>query len=931
MRRVALWANLLAIAACAESTPSDPKDGTSLLVIQQPAIDPQVMTFLPPLAARSPLVGASDTSYATAIEICRNAATTQCGSSDLIVKLTARPESSAGESYYIAEWKPRDSNLAPGDVVRVRVFALGWEVGLLDLTIRNANSTIPIKFQLARGFSRASVFGPAATKVAGLVSSLGNAVGPAGSPPVNQTIPTLIFATDVSNSPLLAGITEPGKPLAISGVTSAQVLVQWLSGTTLTLPSLLEIPAFTQLAARIDTQAAAGTPLTGDAVTMQLAASILSGLSQPAHATVAAARQIVPAISSSQLALTVTLRFFVYPFLDVTSGTRITFWGELNSADQKSPVSQAKEVTPSGLVFPGITPFDADENAFGGGSPITHTFRFSQTTETRNKNAGELITQSVSLLLAVPSFALPLNLSCFSDGISAALASIVGWQVAVKNGDSDAALKAIADEIVGSTSLALLASCATGFVNETFLMVSLKFLNAGLLSRVVAGWDAANGWSYITAYERDIGKSDQVTFCAGSAGLSTGVCPMLKLIVSPTTLSLNVNESGPITAQVIDAATNVPEPSPTIGFLSRNPQVASVSALGIVTGVTEGSAYILAESSSLRDSVLVSVQSQPQTRLLSVTRPSNGVVGQFLSPLSVSVRDQQGNIITSPQYQVTIALSANPTNAVLSGTTTVATVNGIAAFPNLTIDRAGEGFTLTATAQGATATVSAPFNVTEEDDGSGTALDIKVLGLPQGGKVTITNEAASFYREVTSTTTLTGLAAGKYTVSGILPPVPSGGIVHIVTVVGGPVPLPVPPQFRLGPSLTVEVPDPGWWGARPAAVANFEQTGVVHFTFAGSPNGQYSPQLRGPGLEGPFGRGPERDWFPSTGADTVRVPAGVYVVSAGTVDWNYYAVVCPRHPDPVFGLAGQITVTGGGISEASVTLYPISVFPPPAC
>jgi hypothetical protein len=47
---------------------------------------------------------------------------------------------------------------------------------------------------------------------------------------------------------------------------------------------------------------------------------------------------------------------------------------------------------------------------------------------------------------------------------------------------------------------------------------------------------------------------------------------------------------------------------------------------------------------------------------------------------------------------VTIAIGTNPSAGVLSGTLTVAAVNGVAVFNDLEIDTAGDGYTLVATA-----------------------------------------------------------------------------------------------------------------------------------------------------------------------------------------------------------------------------------------
>ena len=60
---------------------------------------------------------------------------------------------------------------------------------------------------------------------------------------------------------------------------------------------------------------------------------------------------------------------------------------------------------------------------------------------------------------------------------------------------------------------------------------------------------------------------------------------------------------------------------------------------------------------------------------------------------------------------VTLSLGANPGGATLSGTLTVNAHYGVASFNDLTIDKAGSGYTLTATADGFDSFTSNAFDV----------------------------------------------------------------------------------------------------------------------------------------------------------------------------------------------------------------------------
>jgi len=62
---------------------------------------------------------------------------------------------------------------------------------------------------------------------------------------------------------------------------------------------------------------------------------------------------------------------------------------------------------------------------------------------------------------------------------------------------------------------------------------------------------------------------------------------------------------------------------------------------------------------------------------------------------------------------VTVALTAGTgtAGATLSGTTTVAAVDGVAIFSTLNIDRVGSGYTLSAVATGLTGATSTAFDI----------------------------------------------------------------------------------------------------------------------------------------------------------------------------------------------------------------------------
>ncbi|MFI5244938.1 MAG: hypothetical protein ACHQQR_06910, partial [Gemmatimonadales bacterium] len=84
-------------------------------------------------------------------------------------------------------------------------------------------------------------------------------------------------------------------------------------------------------------------------------------------------------------------------------------------------------------------------------------------------------------------------------------------------------------------------------------------------------------------------------------------------------------------------------------------------------------------------------------KLAFTAQPSNASVDSSIVPaVLVTIEDESGNPVTSASVFVTLAIAANPSGAVLSGSTSVNTIAGVATFPYLSLNRAGTGYTLTA-------------------------------------------------------------------------------------------------------------------------------------------------------------------------------------------------------------------------------------------
>ena len=109
----------------------------------------------------------------------------------------------------------------------------------------------------------------------------------------------------------------------------------------------------------------------------------------------------------------------------------------------------------------------------------------------------------------------------------------------------------------------------------------------------------------------------------------------------------------------------------------------------------------------------VGTQCSTAAKLAFIQQPTNTVAGAHISPnVTVAVEDAKGNTVTGSNLAITMAIGNNPSHGKLSGTASVNAVQGVATFANLSIDKAGSGYTLKASGCDVTAATSNCFNIT---------------------------------------------------------------------------------------------------------------------------------------------------------------------------------------------------------------------------
>src|SRR5207249_2195624 len=93
-------------------------------------------------------------------------------------------------------------------------------------------------------------------------------------------------------------------------------------------------------------------------------------------------------------------------------------------------------------------------------------------------------------------------------------------------------------------------------------------------------------------------------------------------------------------------------------------------------------------------------------------QPSTSIAGQSINPpVTVRKLDPFGNLVTTDNTNVLLAIGTNAGGGTLSGTTSIVASGGIATFSNLSVNKAAAGYTLAAVDGIHTSATSNPFNI----------------------------------------------------------------------------------------------------------------------------------------------------------------------------------------------------------------------------
>jgi len=151
----------------------------------------------------------------------------------------------------------------------------------------------------------------------------------------------------------------------------------------------------------------------------------------------------------------------------------------------------------------------------------------------------------------------------------------------------------------------------------------------------------------------------------------------------------------------------------TVQWSSENDLIVSVDQSGEVTGSAPGGPIAVhAIVAGKFGTAQITVTPRPASRLGFQVQPTDGTAGEPLAPpVKVAILNAIGGVVTTSTATVTLSLTGNPSGATLGGTPSVDAIDGVATFPDLTLDKAADEYLLTAAATGLTSVESEGFDI----------------------------------------------------------------------------------------------------------------------------------------------------------------------------------------------------------------------------
>jgi virginiamycin B lyase len=185
------------------------------------------------------------------------------------------------------------------------------------------------------------------------------------------------------------------------------------------------------------------------------------------------------------------------------------------------------------------------------------------------------------------------------------------------------------------------------------------------------------------------------------------------------TVTAEDSSGNPITSfngTVTVALANNPGGATLGGTLTATASNGVATFSGITLTKAASGYTLVVTSSGIGEGVTSAMTVTPAvaTQLVISQQPPATVKVSTAFGIEALIEDQFGNVVTTANNTVTVALGNNPSKATLGGTLTVTASQGVVTFSGLTVNQIGSGFTLVVSSTGLGQAVTDPFSVTKK-------------------------------------------------------------------------------------------------------------------------------------------------------------------------------------------------------------------------
>ncbi len=232
----------------------------------------------------------------------------------------------------------------------------------------------------------------------------------------------------------------------------------------------------------------------------------------------------------------------------------------------------------------------------------------------------------------------------------------------------------------------------------------------------------ANGTAGVTATVDSASAAASVTVRQVAAKLAFTVQPNRTVaggLISPAVQvtvqdSLGIPVANAATLITLAIGTN-PGGGTLAGTVSRS-AVNGVATFSDLSIATAGAGYTLVAGANglvAATSTGFDIDPGAAAKVTFLVQPTPTVAGNTIGPaVQVAIQDALGNTVPSATGTITLAIGTNPGAGTLQGTLVRTPVGGVASFTDLSVNKAGSGYTLVATAGGLASGTSTGFAIT---------------------------------------------------------------------------------------------------------------------------------------------------------------------------------------------------------------------------